>query len=257
MIRKPEPVTAEQAEQLLFPTALTIVSADLVATFTLFTGRLPPVGFDAGMLDGHARAVATPALQALFRSPEALADVETAAASYAARIARDPAEYGAEAVTRYKRAIAAQLAAVVGHELHSAATVYLAGCVARDQAATERATAAERERLAAEQAAAEQREVAKKESARLLAEAEEAKRAQSSAEAVVAATLESHRVMRARWFVAELQASEVKTLRVRDGRRRGKYDVGQLISHVPSMSLEELADYGAALTEAVNAMESW
>jgi hypothetical protein len=163
-------LSPEAAEAALFPADVTIVSADVLAAYMHHTSRFGRASYWQSLATLHARSLASsPVLAALCRAPEALEDCAAAAASLAHP--QTPAESIADAqrresvsaITRFKRAIASQLAARDGHELQIAAQVVLDAFAAEDAAAAAAveaqrefdrqraiAEAAERERQAAE-----------------------------------------------------------------------------------------------------------
>lgn len=219
MTRKPD-LTAEQAEQALFPSAIAPTSADTIRAYEWHTSRLGAAGYDAALAALHARSLATdPAFAALLRSPEALADVEAAAMRYAhpssERESMSDAQRraGREAVARYRRTIATQLAETPG-DLQHPARVLLDHFAAEDRAAAERVADVERARAEREQAE-QAREAAKR--AELVKLADVARAAQAEVDALADAHLVAHRGARLahrRALAARLRASGLVDLRI-------------------------------------------
>lgn len=248
----------EAAERELFPVALVARSRDTVAAYEFHTSRLGAAGYASGLAVLHARALQGDAeLAAMFRSPEALADVGIAAERFATPAHdREPigvacARASAAAIASYKKAISEQLAGAEGHELAAVARRYLEAIAAEARAQAAERDRAEAARAAAEQAEAEQRAKAQAEREKLFAEQAEAAKQARSAEAAAAAATRAYADTCRRRLAAELQAARVKTLRLRIGGTGGKYGIPELLAALPRLSLAEIN----AVAEALEAAE--
>lgn len=109
------------ADAVVFPTAATPRTADLIAQYTFFTGRFGTVGYGADCASLHGRAVNdNPELAAMLRSPECLEDIDRNAARLATPAHHLETHEAAQrraaklAVEVYKGAIARQLAEIDG-----------------------------------------------------------------------------------------------------------------------------------------------
>jgi hypothetical protein len=181
-VSKSDSFSAEEAAEQLFPSANAPTNADTLASYVFHTGRFGSLGYDGRMADLHARSLESdPDLARMLRSREAIEDCGIAAEhrahpSHPLESTADASRRAnGEAQKRYRRAIAEQLAALVGHELRAAAKVYLAGCAAAEREQAERQAAIAREKSAADEAAAEKLAAERAERARLAAVSSEAK----------------------------------------------------------------------------------
>lgn len=258
----PVALTVETAIEMIFPTEIVPTSGDVLDLYERLVGPLGPLGYDGRLAQIHARSLREhPELARLLRSPECEADIEAAAMRFAhpahdhESIGQAQARCGREAVARYRREIARQLAAVPG-ELQHAARIILDDYTASERAEVERLAAAESARVASEKAEAERLAQRRAAAERAAAEVAAAEQAAQSASAVAAASAENYRAARVRRLVAELEASGIDVLRVREGAMRGRYRQRDLIALLRSAGPAQIAAVEQALSNELERLES-
>lgn len=236
----------QKAAAQLFPPAIRPTSGDVYAALQWHSRRFPAgPGFGDQMAALHARCLDShPDLAALIRSPDVRADVGQAAAAWAPRLARQPAEMAAEAGAAFELALARQLAAR-DHELAGPARDLVAAAELdeRLEAETER-----RKAHAAEELGRRERE---REEAEAVREAERRRRIEQAKEEIrQAQRQELQAKRRARQLRAEALAERLEASGLRDLRMGGgPYDVATLVHDAPRMSERQLDEIEAALDQ--------
>ncbi len=243
------------ADAIVFSTEIQPLTADVIVTYETLTRRTEAMGYDRAMAGYHARAVVShPLLASCFRTSECLADIRGAAMIGVGPSDERETHFAAGAraasasVERYRIAIAAQLAAVDGHELQGAArsllgAVTLALRLDAARQCHEQYAAAELERVNAERRAAARGVIAQ-----TVARVREAQAAATDAAAKAAQTAAQYRLARADALSERLKLSGLTDLRT--GEHGGIYGVDDLAATVRGMSIESLAKFELALEQA-------
>ncbi len=256
----------EAAAAELCPYEITPTPADAIAMYGAMIADFRVSSFGEDAARAHGRSIHSwPALAALFRSQECLADVAAAAGSLAVpmneleTIGAAKAKAAAKAVALYQLAIARQIAGVPEHSLAPAARALLAA-----EALAPRLEAA-RGRQEAHAAAELERAAAERRAAAEAAQAERKRKVDEAHAAAAAARLaEQHARETARRARGESLAARLADL----GEHSGLADpvirfgdrvlsIADLVRTAPHLSNEQLAGYERTLALGEYTIEGW